>query len=163
VDVRLVSATCAPLQERIADESFRHDLYHRLSHLVIEVPPLRERVEDLPALAEHYLASIEQEVGKKHLIPSSFELLRGATWPGNVRQLFGVLYRAAVLSTEAAIAPGHLQVDREMGARRPSLGHKRAQELLDIHGSTSAAARAAGVPRTTFRSVLERYHAKRSS
>jgi DNA-binding NtrC family response regulator len=155
VDVRLISATCAPLSERISSGHFRHDLYHRLSHLIIEIPPLRSRRDDLMPLAEHYLASIEPEVGVKHLLPATVELLYSSTWPGNVRQLFGVLYRAAVLSSGPTIAPGHIQIEGD-ALRRPSLLPEKAQELLDIHGSASAAARAAGVPRTTFRSILQR-------
>lgn len=161
VDVRLVSATCAPLLERIAEEKFRGDLYHRLSHLVISLPPLRRRVEDIPALAEHYLQRIADDVGRKHLLPSALDVLRRATWPGNVRELFGVLYRAAALTSEEALGPGHLCLPEAERLVRGKLHPERARELLDIHGSSSAAARAAGVPRSTFRSVLERDQAKR--
>lgn len=161
VDTRLVSATCAPLPERIAARVFREDLYHRLSPLVIELPPLRKRVEDIPLLAEHYLKAISGEVGRKHLTPAAVLALRGAPWPGNVRELFGALYRSAVLADADAICPVHLGIGENSPGLRPRLVANRAQELLDIHGSMSAAARAAGVPRTTFRSVLERDQARR--
>ena len=161
VDMRLVSATCAPLPERIAAGVFREDLYHRLAPLVIELPPLRKRTEDIPLLAEHYLKAISTEVGRKHLTPAAVLALKVAPWPGNVRELFGTLYRSAVFADEDAIAPAHLGLGESSCVLRPRLLADRARELLDIHGSMSAAARAAGVPRTTFRSVLERERARR--
>lgn len=163
VDTRLVSATCAPLPERIAQGAFREDLYHRLSPLVIELPPLRKRTEDIPLLAEHCLSAILGEVGRKHLTPAAVIALKVAAWPGNVRELFGTLYRAAVLADEDSISPAHLGLGENSCRFRPRLVADRARELLDIHGSMSAAARAAGVPRTTFRSVLERDQARRAS
>lgn len=162
VDTRLVSATCAPLPERIAAGAFREDLYHRLSPLVIELPPLRKRTEDISLLAQHYLKLISSEVGRKHLTPAAAAALTAAPWPGNVRELFGTLYRAAVLADEDAISAAHLGLGQSSLSQRPRLVADRAQELLDIHGNMSAAARAAGVPRTTFRSVLERDQMRRA-
>jgi two-component system response regulator HydG len=160
VDTRLVSATCAPLAERIAAGAFREDLYHRLSPLVIELPPLRKRTEDIPLLAEHYLKGIAPEVGRKHLTPAALNALKGAAWPGNVRELFGALYRAAVLGDGDTVSPENLRLNDSHCGLRARIAADRARELLDIHGSMSAAARAAGVPRTTFRSVLERDRAR---
>lgn len=156
VRVRLVSATCAPLEERIEQDRFRSDLYHRLSTLVIELPPLRHRTSDIPLLAESFLAKIASELGTKRLLPSTIDVLKRASWPGNVRELFGVLYRAAALTQDDALGPGHLQITARPASARARLLPEHALELLDIHGSMSAAARAAGVPRTTFRSVIER-------
>ncbi len=161
VDARLISATCASLSERIAAGGFRADLFHRLSPLVIELPPLRRRTEDIFPLAEFYLKRIANEVGPRCLSEAAIETLKQAPWPGNVRQLFGTLYRAAALSDEVTITPARLGLCQSASNLRPRLGVERAQELLDIHGSMSAAARAAGVPRTTFRSVLERDRARR--
>lgn len=162
VDTRLISATCAPLPERIAAGTFREDLFHRLSPLVIELPPLRKRSDDIPLLAEHFLRSISEDVGRKHLTPAAASMLKAAPWPGNVRELFGTLYRAAALAEEDVIAPTHLGLDAAPCGLRHRLVPDRARELLDIHGSMSAAARAAGVPRTTFRSVLERERARQA-
>jgi len=163
VDVRLVSATCAPLAQRIEEGRFRHDLFHRLSTLVIDLPPLRKRTSDIPLLATSYLARIEPEVGRKHLLPSTLDALKRCSWPGNVRELFGVLYRAAALSSGDTLLPGHLQISSGGERKAPQLKPERALELLDIHKTVSAAARAAGVPRTTFRSVLERDSRKRAA
>lgn len=156
VEVRLVSATCAPLPERIAQGQFRGDLYHRLSTLVIELPPLRQRRNDIPLLAERYLQKVATELGPKHLTPASTDVLKNAHWPGNVRELFGALYRAAALAPGEELAPGHLQIHAKSSSNKPRLVVQQALELLDVHGNVSAAARAAGVPRSTFRSVIER-------
>jgi len=163
VDVRIVSATCAPLGQFIKQGRFRSDLYHRLSPLVIDLPPLRQRSDDIAELATHYLDTIAAEVGRKHLTAVAMELLKAAPWPGNVRELFGALYRAAVLSEGESLAPGHFDLVCRAPLVRSPLVAERARELMDIHGNMSAAARAAGVPRTTFRSVLERDRARRSS
>lgn len=163
VDARLVSATCAPLLERISQGAFREDLYHRLSMLVIELPPLRRRSKDIPALCEHYLKRIGEEVGRKYLLPATLSVLKSAPWPGNVRQLFGTLYRAAALCPGDTLEPAHLQLGPGMSSARPRLSAAKALQLLDSHGSISAAARAAGVPRTTFRSVMERDRIKRAT
>lgn len=163
VEVRLVSATCAPLPARIEQGQFRDDLYHRLSTLVIEVPPLRQRQNDIPLLADSYLEKIAPELGRKHLTPATTDALKNAPWPGNVRELFGVLYRAAALAPGEALSPGHLQIQSKAASHKPRLLMQQALELLDVHGNVSAAARAAGVPRSTFRSVIERGRASVSS
>lgn len=155
VDVRLVAATCAPLEQRVVEERFRHDLFHRLSLLTIELPPLRRRPEDIALLCRHYLDSIRDEVGEKILTPRALSVLEDQDWPGNVRELFGALYRAAVHAPGVEISAGRLRC-RSSSTRPRALPAERAQELLDVHGNVSAAARAAGVPRSTFRSILER-------
>ncbi len=157
VQVRIVSATCAVLEDRIETGEFRHDLFHRLAPLIIEIPPLRNRLSDIPLLATGYLERIADEVGQKFLLPGAIEVLKAAPWPGNVRELFGVLYRASALATGDALSPGDLSVAcPQRGRCTRRLPAERALELLDIHGSISAAARAAGVPRSTFRSLLDR-------
>lgn len=154
---RVVAATCAPLAEYIEAGRFRHDLYHRLSVLTIRVPSLRERASDIPLLATAFLERHRADFGHKRLSALALERLGSAHFPGNVRQLFSVLYKAAALTPGDVIGPG--EIDIEPRVRRPEpvrLGVERALELLDAHGSVSRAARAAGVPRTTFRSVIER-------
>ncbi|MDE1178366.1 MAG: sigma-54 dependent transcriptional regulator [Edaphobacter sp.] len=100
VDVRVVAATHQPLEKRSEEGSFRLDLYHRLAVFPVEVPPLRERMEDLPMLAEHLLAALGQRAPRKHLHADALERLRGHHWPGNVRELMHVLERAAILSAD---------------------------------------------------------------
>lgn len=156
VTTRLISATCAPLGERIEQGRFREDLYHRLSLLSIEVPPLRRRTSDIPLLARTFFARRVEEFGPKYLLPAAEEFLAEQAWPGNVRQLFGSLYRAAVLSEGPALGPHHFEIGSLRVSRSPAPGPERAVQLLAESGSVSAAARAAGIPRSTFRSILKR-------
>jgi DNA-binding NtrC family response regulator len=156
VNVRLISATCRSLDEQIIKGAFREDLFHRLAMLEISLPPLRKRTEDIPLLARHYLNKLKPELGEKHLDPAAEEVLRHKPWKGNIRELFGTLYRVAALTDEDLLGPSHFGPASQKVPQRPRLLPERAMELLDIHGSVSAAARAAGVPRTTFRSVIER-------
>ncbi len=156
IDARIVSATCAPLAERIEQGLFRHDLYHRLSMLVIEVPPLRRRTVDIGPLVEAFLRNKVRELGQKYLLPAALDFLSEQAWPGNVRQLFGAVYRAAVMSQTEALCPSHFQLIAASRGRVATPTPEQARALLDAHGSVSAAARAAGLPRSTFRSILAR-------
>jgi DNA-binding NtrC family response regulator len=101
VDVRLVAATNADLEELVRRGSFREDLFYRLNVITIELPPLRRRTEDIPLLARHFLAHYarENEKALHEISPAAMELLLDYTWPGNVRELENVIERAVVLST----------------------------------------------------------------
>ncbi|HVU04697.1 MAG TPA: sigma 54-interacting transcriptional regulator [Polyangiaceae bacterium] len=158
VDVRIVSATWAALDERVGSGLFREDLYHRISTFVIRVPPLRTRKSDIPVLARTLLHRIRDEVGERSLTSSALARLVAHAWPGNVRELSSVLYRAAV-----AARGEHVTGDDVDGALSPPKGRARslsrteaAALLSECGGNASAASRAAGVPRSTFRSWLER-------
>jgi transcriptional regulator with GAF, ATPase, and Fis domain len=100
VDVRIVAATHQPLEQRSAEGTFRLDLYHRLAVFPIEVPPLRERVEDMELLAEHVLAKLGERMPRKRLGQKAMVKLKEYAWPGNVRELMHVLERAAILAGE---------------------------------------------------------------
>jgi transcriptional regulator with GAF, ATPase, and Fis domain len=100
VDVRIIAATHQPLEQRSMEGTFRLDLYHRLAVFPIEVPPLRERVEDLELLAEHVLAKLGERIPRKRLGQSAIAKLKQYTWPGNVRELMHVLERAAIPAGE---------------------------------------------------------------
>lgn len=111
VDVRVIAATHQPLEQRAKEQSFRLDLYHRLAVFPIEVPSLRSRMEDLPLLAEHFLAMMAQGAGTKSLSPAAMDCLLGNSWPGNVRELMHVLERALILSgTANVIEAEHMRV-----------------------------------------------------
>jgi len=101
VDVRIIAATNKNLLEEVKAGNFREDLYYRLSVFPIDVPPLRDRKEDIPPLAEHFLSSICQEQGKELLCLSKSQanLLKQHDWPGNIRELKNVIERAVILST----------------------------------------------------------------
>ncbi len=160
VNVRIVSACWRPLMEQVAAGQFREDLYHRISTVSLQVPPLRKRVSDIPALCAHWLRRTESEFGPKELSGAALARLIRYSWPGNVRELGSVLYRAA------ALTPGRSVIDLEqLEQSMPEVGLRKrrvftaadAERLLDEHaGNVSAAARAARVPRTTFRTWLKR-------
>jgi DNA-binding NtrC family response regulator len=98
LDVRIVAATNRDLRAAVAERRFRDDLFYRIGVLVVHVPPLRERLEDVPILAEHFLGQIVREGGAVPLTPGAAERLMGHPWPGNVRELRNVLERAVLLA-----------------------------------------------------------------
>jgi DNA-binding NtrC family response regulator len=109
-DVRLIAATNRDLTARIADGRFRDDLYYRLNVVVIELPPLRERREDIPLIAESFVRALARKYHWPHLAltPAAAEELTRRPWPGNVRELQNVLARAAILARGRAIQPADL-------------------------------------------------------
>lgn len=108
-DVRLVCATNCDLEAAIAKDEFRKDLYYRVNTITIEIPPLRERVEDIPSLAKFFLATHTQKYNKKNLYfaPAVIAALLSYNWPGNVRELSNVIERATLLAQDE-ITVGHL-------------------------------------------------------
>ena len=107
VDLRLIAATSRNLEQAVAEGKFREDLYYRLSVVVIELPPLRERRQDIPALVEHFLHR-----GDRHfsITPAALNLLCEHDWPGNVRELENTLERAMVLARTTVIDADHIQL-----------------------------------------------------
>jgi two-component system, NtrC family, response regulator AtoC len=103
----------------VDEGQLRADLYYRLNVVRVEVPPLRERREDIPLLAEHFLARYSRELGRKppHLTPEAQERLCAYAWPGNVRELQNLMERAAVLARSDSITPD--QLPRELADRAP--------------------------------------------
>ncbi len=101
VDVRIIAATNAALSDMVAQEKFREDLYYRLNVITIQLPPLRKRTEDIPLLAQHFLArfATENEKAIREITPQAMELMLDYPWPGNVRELENVIERATVLSS----------------------------------------------------------------
>ncbi|MFY7761428.1 sigma-54-dependent transcriptional regulator [Aquidulcibacter sp.] len=99
VDVRIIAATNKDLAKLVAEGRFREDLYYRLNVFPIDAPPLRERMEDIPALIKHFVTRINAEEGKRVLgaTPQAMAMLQGFDWPGNVRQLENTVFRAVVL------------------------------------------------------------------
>jgi DNA-binding NtrC family response regulator len=158
VDTRVVSASWARLEERVAAGRFRVDLFHRLATVTIVLPPLRQRKSDIPALSRELLARLAGDVGRKRLTGAALSRLTAHAWPGNVRELSAVLYRAAMSAPGEDILSDHLELAEAPRARfvRARSRPEEALEHLERHGSVSAAARAAGVPRSTFRAWLAR-------
>ena len=102
VDVRVVAATNKDIKAEIAKGNFREDLYHRLSVIVIKVPPLRERADDIPALVYHFIEIIaaEQHIAPKEVDDDAMEALKSMPWTGNIRELRNVVERLMILSGE---------------------------------------------------------------
>ena len=110
VDLRLIAATGRNLEELVGEGTFRADLYYRVHVIPIRVPPLRERPEDLRAIAEAFLAGLAADTGepKKRLSAELLEILRAHPWPGNVRELQNVLERAVAMSRGELLLPEHI-------------------------------------------------------
>jgi len=110
VDVRVISATNKELEKLVKEEKFREDLYYRLNVVCIQVPPLRERREDIPLLVEHFLTkySIENKKGIEFIDEDALRLLMRYNWPGNVRELENVIERAVVVAKKDFIGPDEL-------------------------------------------------------
>jgi DNA-binding NtrC family response regulator len=160
VDVRVVAATWAPLDERIAQGTFREDLYHRVAVLMLDVPPLRDRRGDVPAIAQAMLDRHRHELGVRVLSPAAASRLSAEPWPGNVRELRNVIVRAAAHASGDVIEV--VDVARALGPKPTSSSPpprvqtkvevRNALELVRAHGgSIAAAARACGLPRETLR------------
>jgi len=110
VDVRLVCATNRPLEQLVEQGLFREDLYYRINVFPIHMPALRERREDIPHLAEHFLRMFSAEYGRdvQHISTPALDMLVQYSWPGNVRELKNVIERAVLVCDEAAIRAYHL-------------------------------------------------------
>ena len=173
VDVRIVAATNRDLEEEIARGSFRSDLYYRLNVIQLHLPPLRDRREDIPLLADHFLARANAESGgeERSLTPETLQVLAEYDWPGNVRELENALERAVVVSSSSRIGPDALP-DRVREAPPPRLGSaelppnptmevvERAYILWVLEaegGNKTRAAEVLGIDPSTLYRKLNRY------
>jgi DNA-binding NtrC family response regulator len=175
VDARLVAATHRDLAAGAADQSFRADLYYRLSTFTIHLPPLRERIEDLPAIVDVLLQQLERETGRRaRLDDQAFAALRRHSWPGNIRELRNTLERATlrtrgdVISAEqleSAPLPSRSNVLAAGGGGWESFGGSLAEleqryiehVLAQSGGNVERAAERLGVPRSTLYQRIRLY------
>ncbi len=187
VDVRVIAATHRDLPKLVKAGKFREDLFYRLNVIAIPLPPLRERIEDVPLLAHHFLRRYTDRLGKKvkAVSPEAVELLCGYRWPGNVRELENAIERAVVLCRSETITPGDLPpavsgrtapLVREAPATGDdaawlALSYAAAKEqalrrfeknyvdalMRACDNNISAAARKAGMDRSNFKRVLRKY------
>ncbi|MGK4006876.1 sigma 54-interacting transcriptional regulator [Sorangium sp. So ce1036] len=166
-DVRVVCATNRDLREEVARGRFREDLYYRVSVIEIRVPPLRDRPDDIPAIAQAILEKLAARQGRP-----AYRLSRGALrrlaaygWPGNVRQLENVLARACVLAPGPEIGPADVELPAAAPAprSRSRADHKKIEEdriraaLEHARWNVSEVSRSLGIPRTTLYRKLSRY------
>ena len=120
VDVRVIAATNKKLDEEIARNQFREDLFYRLNVIPFYVPALRERTEDVPILARHFLGEFCQEYGRKpkEFSPAALDVLMGYPWPGNVRELKNLVERLVIICPSTRIEPHHLPPEVFRGASK---------------------------------------------
>ena len=159
VDVRLVCATHRDLRAMIEQGEFREDLYYRIARLVVEIPPLRERQADIPALCEHFLAAMVSIVGPKTLSSGALKRMDGHLWKGNVRELRNVLETAATRCSGYVIEADDIEhaLTKVSGHRRKQVEPGLVQAVLEAnHSNLSAAARMLGIPRNTLRDRLRK-------
>lgn len=122
VDVRLLGATNVDLEQAVQNGGFREDLYHRLNVVPIQVPPLRERSEDIPMLVEHFLARANHEHGsQKTIAPEVMDRLAGYDWPGNVREMENLMARLVTLAANPVIQEDDLPLKVRARARTRTL------------------------------------------
>ena len=174
VDVRVIAATNKDLEKEVREGRFREDLFYRLNVVPVSLPPLRERKEDIPALASHFL-SIYREKNKKELREISgkaLDLLVRYDWPGNIRELENCIERAVVIARGEIIAPADLppQIQalssekEELGVHFPSgISLQEVEKALilktleDTGGNRSRAAEILGINRRTLQMKLKEY------
>jgi DNA-binding NtrC family response regulator len=170
VDIRVIVATNRDLATRVRQETFREDLFYRLNGIVLDVPPLRARAEDIIPLAVHFLRTYAERMGKSvtGLTPAAMDRLLQHPWPGNVRELEKVMERAAVLAESDVIGlqdlPPALQErdpDRSSAQGRRTLAEIEKAHILstlyEVGWNQARAADALGIGRTTLWRKLREY------
>jgi DNA-binding NtrC family response regulator len=175
IDVRVIAATNRDLTAMIADGGFREDLFYRLNVIEIVLPPLRERREDIPALAEHFMARAVGKLGRDvRLSAEAVERLLCYPWPGNVRELENAIERAAILARGDTVTPEdlppHVAAGLTLGPspalpRQTTLAETERDHILQtlerFGRNHSAAAEALGIGRTTLWRKLKEYGIER--
>jgi two-component system response regulator HydG len=168
VDVRIMAATNKDLAGLVNKQAFREDLYFRLDVLSIEVPPLRERGDDILLLIRHFCGKFSKEYGKEppRFSDQTLRALRGYPWPGNVRELENLVQRVMVMADGKEIAPADLPTPMRFSAPRPSFALRPLAEveaehirlvLARVGGNKTKAAEILGIDRKTLREKLKRY------
>jgi aliphatic sulfonates family ABC transporter substrate-binding protein len=135
INVRVLAATHVDLAGAIRERRFREDLYYRLNVAAVTLPPLRQRPDDIPALARHFLSLYARRLGRPQLrlAPETLQALLNYHWPGNVRELENTLHNAVLLSKDALIAPQQLRLNHSLqdsgGGSDDAIGHFVRQQL----------------------------------
>lgn len=160
VDVRIVAATNRNLEQAVAEGSFREDLYHRLVVIPLEIPPLRERVADIPVLAEHFLA---RDPVPRKLTLRAVERLKSHRWPGNVRELANTLKRTAVSTDKLVIDAPDLAIYKAKLPPTP-ISHLLHDAIIETHervGCLAETAKILGLRRPVVRHHVDLWERKK--
>lgn len=174
VDIMIIAATNKNLRQEVAHRNFRQDLFYRLNIVSIEIPPLRRRQDDIPALARHFTRKISARMGRPAVAISSeaVELLSAYPWPGNVRELENAIERACSLLEGDTIDPGHLPAEirgqrsglhRDVAAFPPTINLAEAEKALIASalaragGNRCHAAKMLGISRSTLYEKMKLY------
>ncbi len=168
VDVRIIAASNRNLKEAVEAGAFRDDLFYRLNIFPLHIPPLRERREDIPLLADHFIRKFSHRLGKRidGLAPQTLHMLLRYHWPGNVRELANVLERAVILCDRGSIALNHISIP--ISAPPADAGISTLEEAERLHiqkalektggvvGGPTGAAKLLGMNRTTLLSRMKK-------
>jgi len=173
VDTRIISATNKDLEEAVKKGEFREDLYYRISVFPIKLPPLRERKEDIPLIAAHFLNKYSKQENKEieQLSPEALDLLMAYHWPGNVRELENTIERAVVLASPPEIGARDLPMSiRSLAEKRIYESDNKLstwiekleeqalrQALLECEGNISQTAKKLGIGRATIYRKAKKY------
>jgi DNA-binding NtrC family response regulator len=166
VDIRLITASNANLESRVQEGSFRQDLLYRLNTIKVELPPLREREEDIELLASHFLQIFQQKYHKPNLKlgTQAIRKLNSYHWPGNVRELRHTLEKAVILAESDVLMPSDFDlkaVSTPLNKELPSLAEMEKELIINAmdryEGNLSLVAQKLGVTRQTLYNKLKRY------
>lgn len=173
VNIRVIAATNRDLEKMIEEGTFRRDLFYRLNIVPLYLPPLRERKNDISALANYFLDRLSQDVGVLTMSPEVMRILHSYDWPGNVRELQNVLEHASIICDGTIVEPGHLPAylyvtqEEILCARQNPCALKKALNsyekdliitaLANSNNNRTGAMRALGISRRSFYDKLQKY------
>jgi len=169
VDVRLIAATHQDLGQSVREKKFRDDLYFRISTIPLSFPPLRERIEDIPTVAQYLLNKVSADLGRGELLldDDCISALQSYSWPGNIRELRNVIERAVLLSDQHSITIKDLHFDGHAGIGAPLLDTRLTllelekqhieRVLQEEHGKVEKAAKRLGIPRSSLYQKIKKH------
>ncbi|MFH1778034.1 MAG: sigma-54 dependent transcriptional regulator [Candidatus Omnitrophota bacterium] len=178
IDVRIIAATNRDLETDISNNKFREDLYYRINVIKIDIPPLRERLDDLPLLVDHFIKRYSAKMNKKinNISEEALSAMKLYNWPGNIRELENIIERAVILAKEASITINEMPpvislsdkkkmpYNHQQNTLKKALQEPEKQLILDILEKTNwnrkKAAALLGINRTTLYNKIKKYKIK---